>query len=1352
MRSLFLYIIVLINFQLLADTTIRPWHDTSSGTWEMYVLGGASVFFDLFTAVKFMVASGAFQSLAVFLALLGFFILMVQNVGGLDPKKIGFFFIAIFAASYLTYDAKVDLTIIDSVGANANDTSRVVTGVPATIGLPAAWISAIGEYFTNAVDSQFTPVDTDLRKLSFSNTKQLNMRAKLIEDVMEIHPYSPELTNSLGAFYRDCIFPMVANNIVRPSTLLNSNSLFAEIDAIGLSETVLTRNYTVPEKGGELMSCHDAWTSNQPLPASSGSSTQATINNGSGAVTLNKGYRDQITKYTNNVINTTYNVSPHLNSQDTTSVETGTLGALAGAVLSNVSNADKTTVASDMVKSRALARSFATGMSTNGSFASAAGDGMTTFLIEEQSLSQQTEGWRMAIETFNAMAIYIFTVLHAFIIGISPLILVLLFIPGVASKTILNYVQILAWLALWQPMLAIVNAVIVSFQDNAVATLLKTSSGNVYSPASGAMWNGLNAAIDKYTLAAGFLGTMVPMISWGLVKGGMAFSQFISSGIGTSVAQGAAKNLATGALSMDSKSFNNTSANKFSTANQIATGQMLSSYNQVGGNANKTTFSTGKRTTDVAGEEQKYTESMAIRDVEAQAANRGFTLSNSNSETKSNLATTMATMLQSAQQQYQQARQGTDRTAIAEAAKRVESVENMIDNRFGEGSSEKVGHAIQAQAKKNMAMLGAAIGAELITDMGEKDKDLFSDIRNGAVDQDTIENRIQDKYDEDENYRQNVNNNLANAYPDKTRAEAFKAFKQDQASKIMATAHGNVDDAGKTGAILGVALATNAAGEAGIAAVGANKGVVSLMPAVDTASKAAQAAMKELLPKLDVSGSSSMNVSDELGITRQTSSGDSTRDSTALEESLTADKQWASTFNYGEFSALANSLNISNTEQFATMKQDMFAISSGYSDTLSQGKERAQTFQFSEHLTPEELNEMKATLLEFKGKDSLTLDNILERRGMDSSDISRLGDQYQDGSLDTAHVTQSSTTDGKHNDKNAPSVTADVVTAVQEQQAQEGEVLAGTQPTTDVKGEIYQDTNEATAARIDTIENALGRQVVASTAIDAAKDNEIVEAANFSGFNGYKANIRDSMEGVIDNEAVKKLDALALMPEGSSDIIQTNDELTRVGEFTSNSFRATNTNEGVENDLVFTTGGGSEQFVYDKENNVMQSLSGDPENRHGAPEGYEYYGQDRNGDTMLQESATGEVVSAASVNSTTEPQETNNDATTVTPLQIFSPSQIEDRVSSNPEGKELNERTTQTNAVDVAMEAKDYNFQGQNLTDENMVNMSDEQLTSIATDPQGQQVLENRFEELQSAGNGTQDDELKTRIQNALGK
>lgn len=116
-------------------------------------------------------------------------------------------------------------------------------------------------------------------------------------------------------------------------------------------------------------------------------------------------------------------------------------------------------------------------------------------------------------------------------------------------------------------MLAIVSFIVQSYGAQEVGPVLSQSGGITM-----ANMTATSAMASNLVSAAGFLATMVPLISWGLVKGSIAFTEFITHGIGQSFAAGAAQTMATGNVSLDNFSMDNANMFKWSAAASQAMG------------------------------------------------------------------------------------------------------------------------------------------------------------------------------------------------------------------------------------------------------------------------------------------------------------------------------------------------------------------------------------------------------------------------------------------------------------------------------------------------------------------------------------------------------------------------------------------------------------------------------------------------------------------------------------------------------------------------------------------------------------------------------------------------------------
>ncbi|MFD3303864.1 conjugal transfer protein TraG N-terminal domain-containing protein [Alteromonas macleodii] len=885
---LILTLCLFVSLQSFADTTINP----PSGTaWEMFVLGGGGVFFDLFNAVKLFVDSSAFTSLIAFFALLGFLVLMTQNVGQLDPKKIGAFFVLVWFISYITNDLKVNIQVIDSIAKDANSTIGVppVEGVPAAIGLPAAWVSTMGEYFTEMIEVSFNHPDPALK---FTNTKKLNMEAQVLKDLMAVHPFSPELTKSLSAFYTDCVYPLIATGSIDLQALVNSNAYMDSIVAPRLNAAITTVDFT---DGGAVKGCKEAWE------------------------TATTGYNAQIAASVSDVISRPYNMHPDRDAV----VASGTLGSLTTAILSNVTTSGASTSASDIVKNRALTRSFDQGNDSFGRRIGQDGD-LTQLLIEEQAIQQQKSGWRMAIEAFNSMSAYIFTVLHAFIIGISPIMLVLAFIPGLAGKILLNYFQVLFWLALWQPMLSIVNYIVVSFQNEALRTsLLYGDTTMNLSMAAPSTWSAITEAADKYVLAAGFLGTMVPMISWGLVKGGMAFSQFIASGIGTSVAQGAAKNLATGTMSMDNKSFNNTSGNSFGTQSQHKTGISTATHSQIFGSGANVEAYTARNKSFVGDKEQTESQQLANKKVDQQIVSAGASVTEGNTVTENKMFQDNYQRLKGLREDYNTQKSAGITDEDNTAFKELKAFETTL-SKMDDGAYLK-----RLNAGVNFSQDLSAGAMLLSSPVGDSGISLEDRLKSGAVTYDDAYDHYMDKYKQSPAVRQEAERNGWSA------ETAAGHFANTVTNRQNIKGSSDKDEYEK--------------------AVGGSAMLSFVSSAAQLIPKGGKA-VSEMLPEYKAKGKSAITTDTTYSEGQRTSTGNSAKDAVAIEEGNNEKISRMENFLESKGYSSSDLSSISETDSTAYAVAQQLQESREFRDSITDAREYTRTRDFTTSIAAGELD------------------------------------------------------------------------------------------------------------------------------------------------------------------------------------------------------------------------------------------------------------------------------------------------------------------------------------------------------------------------------------------------------------
>lgn len=563
------------------NTTIKP--KGSGNAWTLYVFGSARVIQELFMSIKLLVApdigSSGFITLMYLVATIGFFVLAVA--AGFEPGKnfvrMFTYIIVVWAIVFSTTKLKADLHIIDKVG---NTAPEVVTGAPALIVIPASLISQIGEYFSRSVETYFSIPGN----FKMSNVGQFNLFATMLADTSQFKIKDEGISKTMTAYAGDCIVPAIARGqfngpmatvqsygdaIINPGAPTVTNKTVYGYDALvkttnlmdayksAASKAILTKYY--PANGGKSAdgSTYD-WKSKLGI-----SDTML----GSPSNSADFGVVVPCEAAYNGLKN---DVELHANALLSASGKAW--GAAGGNQLYSTLFTDMLSSASSTEGPSSYIRQKALLYEINNSFKGAAmmtgNNEVLQSLAISQAEQQQKSMMVSAFSVFNNMMGYMYTVLQAFLFGMAPIVILAMLVPGLGKSILVNYMQVLIWLALWTPLLGIVNYIITLFGQYDMAQAFQMAGGGLNKTNDALVTEKANNLI----IAGQFLGTLVPMISWGIIKGAMAFTEFINHGIGSQFAAQAGATAATGNYSLNNASADNLSMNKFSTQMSSAVG------------------------------------------------------------------------------------------------------------------------------------------------------------------------------------------------------------------------------------------------------------------------------------------------------------------------------------------------------------------------------------------------------------------------------------------------------------------------------------------------------------------------------------------------------------------------------------------------------------------------------------------------------------------------------------------------------------------------------------------------------------------------------------------------------------
>lgn len=592
-------------------------------SWDLYSYGNGRIIFYVLTAIKMLmvpdVGNTMFNTLLLLMGSIGFLALAVA--AGFDPGKnlmrMFTYIIVIWGVSYGSTKVVVNVTIVDKF-APPTEQPGAVSGVPALVALPAVFISQVGEYFTNVMETYFTvPGVSDAFKTGSKSgvPGQFNLFAKMMAASNEYVITNPELKKSLSAYMTDCVVPAIAmGRLVGPGKdgdVMGSNALLRTTDM--MATLASAKHQSIMTKYFPMQGVADTWQEKVTDGSLAGLDPRAV---GFGAVvTCDIGYEILLMNLTKNARNL-------LDEGNAAWAKAGVLTpfeAVMGDMLAQTAAPGSVSGGYGSPAGAILQQTVIN--SSTGAFRNAAILSGNNELLQSAALSQaelsQKSAWVAGFEVFNNMMGYVYTVLQAFIFAVTPIMVIALMIPGLGKKIFMNYLEILIWLSLWMPMLALVNFIITLFGTESLQTIVG---------AEGGLSANNKVLITEKTkdliLASQFLGTMVPLLTWGLVKGALAFTEFINHGIGSTFASQAGASAASGNMSMNNMSMNNTSMNKYDTSMSSAVGtQAVTTHTSAGSNLVKGDMAGGSMAQSGAGVDSKKAlqDSISKTKQEAQA-------------------------------------------------------------------------------------------------------------------------------------------------------------------------------------------------------------------------------------------------------------------------------------------------------------------------------------------------------------------------------------------------------------------------------------------------------------------------------------------------------------------------------------------------------------------------------------------------------------------------------------------------------------------------------------------------------------------------------------------------------------
>ena len=463
-----------------------------------------------------------------------------------------------FALSILIYmmlfGVKVDVAVFDRV----TSYTRVISTVPAGVGVFAWATSGVGSGLTRVMETAFSTPEA----LRYSKNGLLR-GAELIKRSTAFTVAEPHLANTISSFVRECGLKGVTSGLISPDTLEKSADLFSSMGVANYRFVELHTNVALPPGAyASPPSAGDCSAAPRPVLAYCGEA-HAGIN-----ACVNAHYPGWAAE----LAEESGFVNRQTNTVDTTAFTDAlreSYRELAGVSMS----------AKDIIIQNAMINSYSHSIK---SLAVAGGSEASLLSLSiAEARARQKNSFLVLGEMARHTLPYIRGLLQGMLYGIFPAVIFLAMTP-LAARIIPAYLIAMLWTELWNPIYAIVNLfsnlklqrALEPYTDGALTAI---SRGSVVHESDMAM------------AVAGLAATIVPMIAYYVVSASQhavvgAVQQFMgpTQSISTQTAGAhAAGNISLGNVSVATGRYDTVTANKSDVARESVTGNLVRRYDNV---------------------------------------------------------------------------------------------------------------------------------------------------------------------------------------------------------------------------------------------------------------------------------------------------------------------------------------------------------------------------------------------------------------------------------------------------------------------------------------------------------------------------------------------------------------------------------------------------------------------------------------------------------------------------------------------------------------------------------------------------------------------------------------------------
>ena len=644
---------------------------------DIYTFGSGSYVVEALHAVKMFMGSGSYTTLVRIAGLIGLLWVMLvalrnKNGGGIQADWSWLLFFAFFYVGLLV--PKVDLIVNDPLDPPTT-ASPVVTDVPLGLGIIAYITSGIGKGLVDKYET-FITIPGDQKY----STNGMLFGANVMRSFGEMDFPDARFSSDINQFIGHCLFPQITAGNLSIDAFATGSDLWTHL------KTYAQTNRWIEFSDGVTRTCREA--ANDLDTRTNGMTAQ--VNNAAGQA----GQKIWPTK-------------------GVSDAQAAFLASAGGTTATDFIGYTQT--GADLTRQAMMIKAVSGAL--EGASIDSDNQSMAQAIYQAKAESQQRNTYIMMGNTASRTLPVMKAVMEAIAYAIAPLIFLFILMPG-GITAFGQYAMFMVWLQMWPILYAVINSVMYWYgsQSSLNAALLSNGAHGLTLESM----NSVNAVNADMVALAGYMAISIPMISYMLLKGGMAAGGAVYSSLmqpANSTASAAANEQTSGAMSMntltmDTASWGNMNANKMDTNRSMAFG--MSSVTDPGTGTKFTSTSTGGMITQMQKSDYAYGTQMdsAIKSSVSASARESVTAARMDSAEYMASTSSLLSDMKSFSHQVQQSTGTTDTATQQKSAQLAQSVDKMEnigrDFASSRGLSYQTGLGLLASASQGISLSGRA--------------------------------------------------------------------------------------------------------------------------------------------------------------------------------------------------------------------------------------------------------------------------------------------------------------------------------------------------------------------------------------------------------------------------------------------------------------------------------------------------------------------------------------------------------------------------------------------------------------------------------------------------------------------